>query len=166
MRQSYILLLAALVLMFSCSKKEEENKCQNGGDQVLDFCICPDGYFGSECEIPIYQSITRTFYGAFYIGSGQYDTARLVVTRHPNNDPRSLQIFRLDSNNNKTYITDTRLTKENKLYSVHTVDSGIIITISGNMTTEPFERLSFSITRRPATGGSTESISYTGYPED
>ncbi len=159
MKNTTYILILILLIVASC-KKEEQNKCMNGGYTVFDDCICPEGYRGTECETELRSYFYGMYRGTIYWSPPDKDTTTLVLEPHPNNDPRFLQIFRLVGND-KIYLTDVGATSPSQLrvaYPYGNSDSLIIVgSVSGIENT-----LYFNMYRKTAQGSNIVIYSFSG----
>ena len=159
MRYTLLLLSAAIVLLTACNK-QSKNRCMNGGYEELDYCICPDGYFGSQCELSLADNFAGTYKGDFFQSGVGQRPGSLIIEAHPNGDPYSLQIF-VDTNGTKQYATDTRALSQIQIYLEQTFDDGTTIRTQGSRAVNS-NQLSLTI-YYIAANGMLKQLSFNGY---
>lgn len=157
-KATYTLLLAATTVL-GCNK-DEENRCQNGGYEVVGTCICPDGYSGQDCELRINQKFTGTYIGNTY-ENGNYVTITIQVDQHPNNDPRSLQVFKIDGSQ-KIYITDVYVTDPTRASFTDIGIDGVTLTATMTMSISNTNYLYFNLQKRQPSGSTTYIYNFNG----
>ena len=98
--------VAAMVFYTSCEKDScVDLKCKNGGSCADDFCRCPTGYEGAECEIKIANRFLGTYYGYQHCGNNPslLDTVEVYMKAEPN----IVELYRHSTPNEKIDGTAT-----------------------------------------------------------
>jgi hypothetical protein len=80
--------ISTCLLMSSCAPKNSCDTlvCKNGGTCAADFCNCPTGYDGPQCENKISDRYIGTYFGWTRPRNGQathIDTADVYTTKDP-----------------------------------------------------------------------------------
>ncbi len=167
MKKITYILLSILFTLTACNKQEEEKKdCKNGGHQILDLCVCADGYTGNLCENGLNTIFIGKYSGsAIYSGIGQ-QPAIMLIEPHPNNDPRSIQIFRME-NGNKVYLTDSRVVDKVSFYSLQDIGGGDDkLLVTGSKQTISNSTISFSIQIQKKSGSTQTLVNFNGSKVD
>jgi hypothetical protein len=98
--------LSSSVLYTACTKDScEKLKCKNGSVCTDEFCVCPEGYVGTECE----EETSLKFLG-FYDGNTKCDSLPVIID--------SAYVMRGEEPNSIAYkIYSQNLTIENVVYA-------------------------------------------------
>ena len=161
MRYTLLLLSAAIILLAACDK-QTKNKCLNGGYEEVDYCICPDGYIGSLCELSFADYVAGTYKGDFYQSGAIQKKGKIIIEPHPNGDPHFIQIF-VDTNGTKQYATDSKVFSQSQISLEQDFDDGTSIRTQGSRVVTTGQ-LSLSI-YYIAANNSQKTISFSGYWE-
>ena len=161
MKYTLLLLSATIVLLTACDK-QTKNKCLNGGYEEVDYCICPEAYLGSLCELSFADYYSGTYKGDFYQSASSQKKGKIIIEPHPNGDPHFIQIF-VDTNGTKQYATDSKAINQVQISLEQDFDDGTSIRTQGNRPATS-EVLSLSI-YYVAANGSQNILSFSGYLE-
>lgn len=129
---AYMLLTVATLL--SCDKKEEKNKCLNGGVEQVDHCVCPYGYEGSLCEIAISDYVTGVYKGEYIYNNAAFSRdAQMVIERHPISAkaPYGILTFLRDDTED-FYFNEATVTSKTEFSFEHNTDT-LVLTVHGEI---------------------------------
>lgn len=110
--------LSACVFLSSCAPKNSCDTlvCKNGGTCAADFCNCPTGFDGPQCENKISDRYIGTYFGWTRPRNGQpthIDTADVYTTKDPlvlsvvmRRYPTVIYTGLLENKNNSIVVSD------------------------------------------------------------
>lgn len=158
MRSTYILLLAAFFLVSSCSKKDEVNKCLNGGKEKDGTCICADGYMGDLCETAINVYFTGEYTGDYYLLGSKVQGGTIVIEPSPNGNARLISLYQKRNQHWKEYMYDAAASDMEHFDNLIHTDT-TTVKLSGRVTDN---HLHLDITQTDKRDNSVVNLSFEG----